>query len=130
MTPAAEIERAVTADVYFSSVNAVSEQGEIVNIDGNCNRIAGTLYGHKKVYFVIGENKIAPDFTQALFRARNTAAPLNAKRLNADTPCAKEGNRCYNCSSPGRICRDLSVFWKKPTGCEYEIILIHEALGY
>ncbi len=119
-------------EVYFSSVNAISEAGEIVNIDGTCNRIASTLYGHKKVYFLIGENKIEDTLDKAIFRARNTAAPLNAKRLKKNTPCAKntKENKCYNCSSPERICAALTVFWKKPRGQEYEIILINEKLGY
>ena len=118
------------AEIYISSVNAISLQGEIINIDGTGNRVAATTYGPKKVYFVIGCNKVEPDFEAALFRARNIAAPLNAKRLNRNTPCAKNGDKCYNCNSPERICRALSVFWTKPTGAEYEIILVKEKLGY
>ncbi len=118
------------ADVYFSSVNGLAETGEIVNIDGHCNRVASVLYGHKKVYFVAGKNKLAPDYDSALYRARNVAAPKNAKRLHKNTPCAVNADRCYNCKNPDRICRALSVFWCKPTSCEYEIVLINEDLGY
>ncbi|MBE7036671.1 MAG: lactate utilization protein [Ruminococcaceae bacterium] len=129
--PMAEaLEQAACTDVYISSVNAIAETGELVNIDGTCNRLASTLYGHKKVYFIIGKNKIAPDYDRALFRARNIAAPLNARRLNKNTPCAKGELRCYNCKSPDRICKALTVFWECPKGCEYEILLINENLGY
>lgn len=118
------------AAIYISSVNGVAETGEIVNIDGNGNRVASIMYGHKKVYLLISENKVAKDYESALYRARNIAAPLNAKRLNKKTPCAKKADHCYNCSSPDRICNELSVLWKRPYGCEYEVVLIHENLGY
>ena len=121
---------AQTANIYISSVNGISETGEIVNIDNNCDRVSNILFGHEKVYFVVGKNKIAPDLDQAIFRARNIAAPLNAQRLNKKTPCAVKGDKCYNCKSPDRICRGLSVLWQKPAGCEYEVILINQNLGY
>ena len=121
---------ALTADVYLSSVNALAATGEIINIDGACNRVAATLYGHKKVYLVLGANKIAPDYDSALFRARNVASPLNAQRLGRKTPCAVKGDKCYNCKSPERICRALTVLWEAPLGCEYEVVLIDEPLGY
>ncbi|MCM1467451.1 MAG: lactate utilization protein [Alistipes sp.] len=124
------LKEAQTADIYISSVNGVARTGEIINIDGNCNRVAGTMFGHEKVYLVAGENKIAADYEKALYRARNIAAPLNAKRLGKKTPCAVKGDRCYDCASPERICRGFSVFWTKPSGREYEVILIHENLGY
>ncbi len=116
--------------IYITSANAISQQGEIVNIDGTCNRVASIFYGHEKVIFIIGENKIENDYESALYRARNVAAPLNAKRLGKHTPCAEKADRCYDCKSPERICRGLSVLWQKPTGCDYEVILIHEDLGY
>lgn len=119
-----------TTTIYISSVNGISENGEIINIDGNCNRVASIFYGHKKVYFVVGENKIEKDYDSALYRARNVAAPLNAKRVGAKTPCALKADRCYNCKSPERICRGLSVLWGKPMTGEFEVILIHESLGY
>ena len=123
-------EQAKEAEVYLSSVNGLAETGEIINIDGHCNRVSGTLYGHKKVYFVIGRNKIAPDFHSALHRARNIAAPMNARRLGKNTPCATGELRCHDCQSPERICRALTVLWTKPTSCPYEVILIDEDLGY
>ena len=118
------------ADIYISSVNGISEKGEIVNIDNTGNRVAAISYGPSKVYLVIGVNKIAPSLDEAVHRARNIAAPLNAKRLNKKTPCALKADKCYDCNSPERICRNLSVLWDKPTGSEYEIILIKEELGY
>ncbi len=118
------------AEIYISSVNGISKNGEIINIDNTGNRVAALSYGPKKVYLVIGKNKIADDYDLAMHRARNIASPLNAKRLNRKTPCAINADRCYDCNSVDRICRNLSVFWNKPTGLEYEIILIDEDLGY
>lgn len=118
------------ASIYITSVNGIAESGEIVNIDANCNRVASIFYGHEKVYFVIGENKIEKDYDSALYRARNIAAPLNAKRLGVNTPCAINADRCYDCKSPERICRGLSVLWSKPMTGEFEVILVHENLGY
>ena len=122
--------KANAATIYITSVNGISENGEIVNIDANCNRVASSFYGHEKVYFVIGENKIAKDYESALYRARNIAGTLNAKRLGVKTPCAEKADRCYDCKSPERICRGLSVLWSKPMTGEFEVILIHEELGY
>lgn len=122
--------RANAADIYISSVNAIAETGEIINIDGNCNRVASIFYGHKKVYLVAGKNKIEKDYDAALFRARNIAAPKNAKRVGAKTPCAEKADRCYNCKSSERICRGLSVLWAPPMTGEFEIVLIDEDLGY
>lgn len=121
---------ATQANIYISSVNGISEDGEIVNIDNTGNRVAALSFGPSRVYLVVGENKIAKNYEAALFRARNVAAPLNAKRLGRKTPCAIEGDKCFDCESPERICRNLSVLWNKPTGMEYEIILIHEKLGF
>ena len=122
--------RANLADFYISSVNGIAETGEIINIDNTGNRVSAISFGHDKVYLVVGENKIASSYEEALDRARNIAAPLNAKRLGVKTPCAIKGDKCYDCKSPQRICRNFSVLWEKPTGSEYEVILIHEKLGY
>lgn len=122
--------KAQTAEIYLSSVNGISETGEIVNIDGIGNRISSIQYGHKKVFFIVGANKIAPDYESAVYRARNIAAPKNAQRLKKKTPCAAKADKCHNCDSPERICRGLSVLWKKPWNTEYEVLLIQEPLGY
>ncbi len=123
------LRKAMLCDVYLSSVNGIAETGEIVNIDGVGNRVAGTLYGHKKVYFVVGRNKVTPDLASAIDRARNVAAPKNAARLGKNTPCAVTG-RCHDCSSPDRICRELAILWMVPMKGEYEVVLIDEDLGY
>ncbi len=130
MTNADVLKAARDANVYISSVNGIAATGEIVNIDNTGNRVAATLYGHEKVILVAGVNKIASDLQGAIDRARNIAAPLNARRLNRKTPCAVNADKCYDCKSPDRICRGLSVLWEKPAGCEYEVILIDENLGY
>lgn len=126
------LEKAMATDVYISSANAISEAGEIINIDGNGNRVASTIYGHKKVYFVIGKNKIEPDFEKALWRARNIAAPKNAQRLNMNTPCAIKVDKCYDCNSPQRICKSLVVLWgpQSSGNCDIEVVLVNEELGY
>ncbi len=127
-----EIGKANAAQVYISSLNGLAETGELINIDGVGNRISATAYGAKRLYFVVGKNKLAPTFEEALWRARNIAAPRNAARLQCKTPCVlEEPMRCHDCSSPERICRELLVHWKKPRGVEeLEIILIEENLGY
>lgn len=124
-----ERDKAVGTDVYITSVNGLAESGEIVNIDGTGNRVAATLYGHQKVYFIIGRNKLAPTYEEALWRARNIAAPKNAQRLGKKTPCAVRGDRCYDCKSPERICRGLVVLWGAMLGMETEVLLVDEDLG-
>ena len=128
-TPGAQAQ-GTAARVYITSANAVSEDGEIVNIDGTGNRVAATLYNKDAVYFVIGTNKIEENFEKALWRARNVAAPKNAKRLNRNTPCAVNADRCYDCKSPERICKGLAVLWGPMTGMgKVEIVIIDEELG-
>lgn len=122
-------DKAAEADVYLTSANGLAETGEILNIDGAGNRVASTLYGHKKVYFVIGANKLAPTRDEALWRARNIAAPRNAQRLGKKTPCAVKGDKCYDCKSPDRICRGLVDLWGPMMGMETEVILVGEDLG-
>lgn len=120
---------AMNTKIYLTSANAISMDGEIVNIDGTGNRVASTLYGHEKIYFIIGRNKIENTLDGAINRARNIAAPLNAKRLNKKTPCVMD-LKCHNCSSPERICRSLVVLYQKSKGADYEVVLIDEDLGY
>lgn len=122
-------DKAAGADVYLTSANGLAETGEILNIDGAGNRVASTLYGHKKVYFVIGANKLAPTRDEALWRARNIAAPRNAQRLGKKTPCAVKGDKCYDCKGPDRICRGLVELWGPMMGMETEVILVGEDLG-
>lgn len=126
---AAARREAMTADVYITSANGLAETGEILNIDGSGNRVAATLFGHEKVYFVIGRNKLAPTYEEALWRARNIASPQNARRLGRKTPCAVKGDRCYDCKSPERICRGLVTLWGPMMGMEAEVLLVDEDLG-
>ena len=120
---------AMFTQVYLTSANGLAETGEILNIDGIGNRVAATLFGHEKVYFVIGRNKLAPTYDEALWRARNIASPQNARRLGKKTPCAVKGDRCYDCKSPDRICRGLVTLWGPMTGMEAEVLLVDEDLG-
>ena len=121
---------AMTAEHYITSVNGLAETGELINIDGTGNRVASTLYGHKKVWFVVGRNKLAPTYEEALWRARNIAPPKNAQRLKRKTPCAVKADHCYDCKSPERICRGLVVLWEAIGSMEMEVVLVDEALGY
>ena len=122
--------KAMNTQVYVTSANGLAETGEIINIDGSGNRVASTLYGHKKVYFAIGRNKLAPTYEEALWRARNIAGPKNAQRKQMKTPCAAKGDRCYDCKSPERICRGMVTLWGPMLGMETEVVLVNEALGY
>ena len=123
-------EKAATCEHYLLSANGLAETGEIINIDGTGNRVASSLFGHKKVWYVVGSNKLAPTYDEALWRARNISAPKNAQRLGVKTPCAVNGDRCYDCKSPQRICRGLVVMWEAIRSCESEVVLVDEPLGY
>lgn len=122
--------KSLDADLYFLSANGLSENGEIVNLDGTGNRLAGSLFGHQKVYYIIGTNKIEENLEKAIWRVRNVASPKNAMRFHCKTPCAVKGDRCYDCSSPDRICSSLLIHLRKPDGCEAEVVLIDEKLGF
>ena len=121
--------KALTADCFICSANAITEDGQLLNIDGTGNRISATTFGHKKVFIVAGTNKICPDFDSALSRARNVAAVKNAGRFDIKTPCKIDG-KCHDCRSPQRICKALSVLWGPMGGMEAEIVLVGEELGY
>ena len=98
---------AMTTDVYLTSVNAIARTGEMISIDGVGNRLSSMLFGHKKIYFVIGRNKLTDTCEQAVWRARNIAAPRRARELNRKTPCAIRCDMCYDCKSTDRICRGM-----------------------
>jgi L-lactate utilization protein LutC len=120
--------RAFTTDVYLSSANAISEDGVIVNIDGNGNRVAAITWGPKKVIFIIGLNKVAQTVEAALARARSTASPTNAARFDIKTPCQVDGV-CHNCNSPESICNYVHFLRNSPHG-KHTVILVDENLGY
>jgi len=118
------------SNVYITSANAITETGEIVNIDATGNRVAMTAFGPQFCYYIVGKNKITSTISEAYSRCKNVAAPLNARRLGAKTPCAVKGDKCYNCNSPGRICRIISVIERVPLGMTCEIIFVDEELGF
>lgn len=124
------LEEENAAPCYITSANAVSAGGAIINIDANGNRVAAAGFGAKKVFIVCGENKITPDMPSALFRAKNIAAPLNAKRLGKKTPCAIKADKCYNCASPERICRITSITDFPIQKMQTHIIFIKGSWGY
>jgi len=122
-------EQANHAQIYLCSLNGIAQTGELVNIDGSGNRISATAYGHEKVYFIVGKNKIEKDIEGAIWRARNIAAPKNAQRLQRKTPCAVKGDKCYNCNSPERICNGMLIIDRPLGGMKMEIVLIDEDFG-
>lgn len=130
MSKAEVYANAAVTDVYLTSANGASETGELVNIDGFGNRVSSSLYGHKKVYFIIGVNKLEPTLEKAMWRARNIASPKNAQRLQRKTPCALKGDRCYDCNSPERICNGFVIHARKMSSCEMEIVFVNEPLGF
>ena len=120
---------AFDADYFLSSVNAMTEDGVLVNIDGNANRVAAISFGPKHVLFIVGMNKICRDLDAAIKRARNVAAPVNAMRLNTATPCGKDG-ACHDCKSPETICCQFLVtrFSRHPG--RIQVILVNDDLGF
>ena len=120
--------KAFSADVYLSSANAISEDGVIVNIDGNGNRVAAITWGPKKVIFIIGLNKVAQTVEAALARARSTASPINAARFDIKTPCQVDGV-CHNCNSADSICNYVHFLRNSPRG-RHTVVLVGENLGY
>ena len=119
-----------SANWYVSSTNALSEDGEFVNIDGTANRISALAFGVKNVLYVLGTNKIAPDLAGAIDRARNFSAPPNARRCNKNTPCATSGQCCF-CDSDECIC-NATLISHHPTGYQDNVyvVIIDETLGY
>jgi len=120
---------ALTSDVYLTSSNAITLQGQLVNIDGTGNRVSAMIFGPKKVIIVAGANKLVDTLDEALARIRNIAGPLNGKRLNLKTPCALTG-KCTDCNSPDRMCKVKVILEKKPSLSDITIVLVGENLGY
>ena len=117
-------------DWFISSANAITEDGIIVNIDGNGNRVAASVGGPKKVMYVIGRNKIVEGgIDDAIARIKRCACPPNCRRLGKQTPCALTG-KCADCDSPDRICKVTVVFDRRPTGIAAEVVLVDEDLGF
>lgn len=121
--------KAYDADVFLSSCNAMTEDGVLVNIDGNSNRVSAIAQGPKKVIFIVGMNKVCSDVDGAMKRARNVAAPINAQRFGLNTPCAKTG-ACWNCKSPDTICCQFLITRFSRHKGRIHVILVNDNLGF
>lgn len=121
--------QAYDADYFLSGCNAITEDGVLVNIDGNANRVSAICQGPKHVLFIVGMNKVCDDVDGAMKRARNVAAPINAQRFGLSTPCSSTGS-CMNCKSPDTICcQFLITRFSKHEG-RISVILVNEDLGF
>lgn len=120
---------AYDADFFLSSCNAMTEDGILVNIDGNANRVSAIAQGPKKVIFIVGMNKVCDDVDGAMKRARNVAAPINAQRFGLDTPCCKTGS-CMNCKSPDTICCQFLITRFSRHEGRIHVILVNDSLGF
>lgn len=120
---------AYDADWFLSSVNAMTEDGVLVNIDGNANRVSAIAQGPKHVLFIVGMNKVTSDIDGAMKRARNVAAPTNAQRFGLNTPCAKTG-ACMNCKSPDTICCQFLITRFSRHKDRIHVILVNDNLGF
>lgn len=121
--------KAFSANVYLMSSNAITLDGQLVNIDGTGNRIAALTYGPDRVILIVGMNKVCPDLESAITRVHNVAAPPNCMRLNIENPCTKDGI-CHNCLSPTKICNMLHVMHFNRFPGRIQVVLVGEQLGY
>ena len=120
---------AYDADFFLSSANAMTDDGIIVNIDGNANRVSAIAQGPKHVIFVVGMNKVCNDLDSAMKRARNVAAPSNVQRFGLNTPCAKKGT-CFDCKSPDTICCQILITRFSRHEGRISVILVNDNLGF
>ena len=120
---------AYDADVFLASANAITEDGIMVNIDGNSNRVSAIAQGPRKVVFIVGMNKVCPDLDSAMKRARNVAAPINAQRFGLNTPCSKTG-ACMDCKSPDTICCQFLITRFSRHKDRIHVILVNDNLGF
>jgi L-lactate utilization protein LutB len=121
--------KALLADLFITGTNAITEAGELVNLDMIGNRVAAIVFGPKNVIVLIGRNKVVPDLDEAIFRVKNYSAPVNAMRLDKKTPCA-ETSYCEQCKSPDRICNAWSIVEKSFPKGRIKVVLINESLGF
>ncbi len=119
----------LTADVMIASSNAITLDGRLVNLDGMGNRVAAMTFGPTKVILVVGMNKVAPDLESAMARVKHYAAPVNAARINCETPCTKNG-LCADCRAPKRICNFWSIIEGSMIPGRLHVVLVGEDLGY
>ena len=120
---------AYSADVFLTSTNAMTEDGMLVNIDGNANRVSAIAHGPSKVIVIAGMNKVCDDLDGAMKRARNVAAPTNAQRFGLDTPCSKTGS-CMDCKSPDTICCQFLITRYSRHKGRIHVILVNDNLGF
>ena len=129
-TESKEIRRlGLLADYYITGTNAITQNGELINLDGYGNRVAGITYGPKKVIIVVGINKIVSSIEEGINRVRNYSAVLNAKRFNANLPCVKTG-KCEDCNVDGRICNHLLITYRQSKKDRVTIVIVGEELGF
>ena len=121
--------KALDCDFFIGSTNALAENGVMVNIDGNANRVAAFAFGPKNVLLIVGMNKVVKSEEDAMSRARNEAAPINAQRFGLDTPCSKNG-MCYDCKSPDCICCQILITRYSRVAKRIKVILVDENLGF
>lgn len=120
---------AYDSDIFLGSANAITEDGVLVNIDGNSNRVSAYAFGPKKLVLIVGMNKVTPDVDSALKRARNVAAPINAQRFGLSTPCTATGS-CMNCKSPDSICCQFLITRFSRHKDRIHVILVNDSLGF
>lgn len=123
------LRRQLTCDVFVSGTNAITLDGELVNVDGNGNRVAALTFGPLKTVVIVGMNKVVRDLDDAFARIEMYAAPMNNKRLDKPNPCVKAGV-CMDCEGDTRICRAYSILRKKPSASDFTVILVGESLGF
>ena len=121
--------KAYDVDFFLASCNAITEDGVLVNVDGNANRVSAIAFGPRKVLFIVGMNKVCKDVDSAMKRARNVAAPVNAQRFGLDTPCTKTGS-CMDCKSPDTICCQFLVTRYSRHDDRIFVILVNDNLGF
>lgn len=119
----------LTADVFLASSNALTLEGELINVDGMGNRVAAMTFGPQRVILVVGANKIVPDEAAGRQHIELFAGPMNAERLDKKTPCRVTGS-CMHCNSPERICMVTSIMHKAPMGADFHVIIVGEELGF
>lgn len=123
------LHKAFVSDTFFASSNAVTEDGELYNVDGRGNRVSAMIYGPAQVVLIVGVNKIVKDMDEAVCRVEKIAAPLNTKRLNSGTPCEVTGS-CSHCRSKGRICCSYVRMAQQRVKDRIKVIIVNEKLGY
>lgn len=120
---------AMETDVYLAGVNALTEDGRIINIDGTGNRLSGMLFGHKRLYLISGKNKLCRNFEEGMIQIKNFSCPMNTKSFGYEAPCARTG-KCGNCNAARRICNATLILERQPGGMPITVVLVGETLGF